>query len=157
MPIVQCMRHTIGSGRAQAMIWAVVLLLSPVLGQSFRIATFNVESYLDSATSTRAAKSAESKTKVRESILALRPDVIALQELGSPTALLELRDSLKTNGLDLTYWQFLSARDTNIHLALLSKFPFKASRPQTNESFLLNGRRFHVSRGFAEVDIEVNH
>jgi endonuclease/exonuclease/phosphatase family metal-dependent hydrolase len=41
-------------------------------------------------------------------------------------------------------------------VALLSKFPFTARRPHTNDDFLLNGRRFRVSRGFAEVDIRVN-
>ena len=46
--------------------------------------------------------------------------------------------------------------DTNIHVAVLSKFPFTARRPQTNDNFLLSGRRFRVSRGFAEVDIKVN-
>ena len=124
--------------------------------ETFRVATYNLENYLDTATSTRAAKSLESKAKIRESILALKPDVLALQEIGSVSALLELSKSLKSDGLDLPHWQYLSGSDTNIHIALLSKFPFAATRPHTNDSFLLNGRRFHVSRGFAEVDIEVN-
>jgi len=33
---------------------------------------------------------------------------------------------------------------------------FYRPRPHTNDNFLLGGRRFHVSRGFAEVDIQVN-
>jgi endonuclease/exonuclease/phosphatase family metal-dependent hydrolase len=121
----------------------------------FRVATYNLESYLEEPTPTRPAKSAKSKEKIRESILAMGPDVLALQEIGSVGALLELRDSLKVEGLDLPYWQVLSGADTNIHVALLSKFHFGASRPHTNESFLLNGRRFHVSRGIAEVDITI--
>lgn len=124
-----------------------------VISETFRVATFNLESYLDTASPTRPAKSTEAKAMVRQSILELKPDVLAVQELGSVSALLELRDGLKTNGVDLPYWQFLCAADTNIHLALLSKFPFTANRPHTNDCFLLNGRRFHVSRGFAEVDI----
>src|SRR5205814_7792728 len=43
-----------------------------------------------------------------------------------------------------------------IHLALLSRLPVTARLPHTNEDFLLNGRRFQVSRGFAEADIQVN-
>ena len=31
-----------------------------------------------------------------------------------------------------------------------------ARRPHTNDSFLLSGRRFRVSRGFSDVDIKVN-
>ena len=124
--------------------------------ETFRVATYNVEGYLDQATETRSAKLAPAKAKVRESILALKPDVLALQEMGSTNALLELRDSLKAEGLDLPYWEHISGFDTNIHLAILSRFPFAACRPHTNDSFLLTGRRFRVSRGFGEVDIQVN-
>ena len=136
----------------------VLLLVTEVYGscETFRVATYNLENYLDTATPTRAAKSVESKAKIRESILALKPDVLAIEEMGGVSALLELRESLRSDGLDLPHWQLLSASDTNIHIALLSKFPFAATRPHTNDSFLLNGRRFHVSRGFAEVDIGVN-
>ena len=82
----------------------------------------------------------------------MQPDVMALEELGGKSALVELQGSLKERGLDLPYWEIVSAADTNIHLGVLSKFPFQASHPHTNESFLLNGRRFHLSRGFAELD-----
>lgn len=123
--------------------------------QTFRVATYNVEGYLLKATENRPAKSAESRTKVRESILALKPDVLALQEMGGTNALLELRDSLRTDGLDLPFWEDVAGYDTNIHVAVLSRFPFTARRPHTNDSFLLSGKRFRVSRGFAEVDIQV--
>jgi len=39
---------------------------------------------------------------------------------------------------------------------VLSKFPIVAHRPHTNDTFLLSGRQFHVSRGFLEVDIRVS-
>src|SRR5713226_121734 len=124
--------------------------------ETFRVATYNVENYLDEPTKTRHVKSPEAKAKVRESILALKPDVLALQEMGSQSALRELRDSLKSAGLDFPYCEHVTGYDTNIHVAILSKFPFTARRPHTNDNFLLSGRRFHVSRGFAEVDIQVN-
>jgi endonuclease/exonuclease/phosphatase family metal-dependent hydrolase len=124
--------------------------------ETFRVATYNLEGYLDAPTQTRALKSTEAKAKVRESIRALLPDVLAVQEMGTTNALLELRDSLKAEGLDLPYWEHIAGFDTNIHVAILSKFPFTARRPHTDDSFLLSGRRFRVSRGFAEVDVQVN-
>lgn len=124
--------------------------------ETFRVATYNVENYLDQATDTRFAKSADAKAKVRESIRALKPDVLALVEMGSTNALLELRDTLKAEGLDLPYWEHVAGFDTNIFVAVLSRFPFAARRPHTNDSFLLNGRRYRVGRGFAEVDVQVN-
>jgi endonuclease/exonuclease/phosphatase family metal-dependent hydrolase len=121
---------------------------------TFRVATYNVENYLDQPTESRPhLKSAEARAKVRESIRALNPDVLALEEIGSVSALLELRDSLKAEGLDCPYWEHVSGWDTNIHVAVLSRLPIIARRPHTNDTFLLDGRQFHVSRGFAEVDI----
>lgn len=121
-----------------------------------RIATYNVENYLDVAEGTRPAKSDAAKTKIRDTILAMKPDVIAFQEMGSTNAFLQLRDSLKAGGLDFPHWEHITGFDTNIHVAILSRFPFAARRPHTNDGFLLDGRRFRVSRGFAEVTVQVN-
>ena len=140
----------------RAPVFALALPLCAWSAETFRVVTYNVESYLDQPTETRAAKLAPAKAKVRESILALKPDVLALQEMGSTNALLELRDALKAEGLDLPYWEHVAGFDTNICVAVLSRFPFTARRSHSDESFLLNGRRFRVSRGFAELDIQVN-
>lgn len=136
-----------------------VVFISPALlrAEMFRVAEYNVENYLDQPTETRhAAKSAEAKAKIRESIHALNPDVISFEEMGTTNALLELRASLKAEGMDFPYWEHVNGFDTNIHVAVLSKFPITARRSHTNENFLLQGRRFSVSRGFAEIDIQVN-
>lgn len=122
-----------------------------------RIATYNVENYIDHGAKGRELKSAAAKDKVRESIKALRADVIALQEIGRETALLELRDSLKKDGVDYPYWEHVGGFDTNIYVAVLSKYPFAAKNPHTNASYLLNGRRLQMSRGIAEVDIKLGN
>ncbi len=83
------------------------ILLSPPLSaaESFRVATYNLENYLDQPAGNRPQKTPEAKAKIRESLRALRADVVALQEMGAPSALAELRASLKTEGLDYTYWE----------------------------------------------------
>jgi endonuclease/exonuclease/phosphatase family metal-dependent hydrolase len=124
--------------------------------ESFRVATYNLENYLDAPAGSRPAKTTEAKSKIRESIRALNPDVLALQEIGGTNALLELRDSLKGDGVHFPFWEQVAGFDTNIHVAVLSKFPIVARRPHANDGFLLYGRRYHVSRGFAEVEIRVN-
>jgi endonuclease/exonuclease/phosphatase family metal-dependent hydrolase len=119
------------------------------------VATYNVENYLDHPTESRThIKSAEAKAKIRESIKAMNPDVLALEEMGDTNALLELRASLQTEGQNFPYWEHIQAFDTNIHIAVLSKLPIVARRPHTNDFFLLDGRRMQVKRGFAEVDIQ---
>lgn len=121
---------------------------------TFRVASYNVENYVDVQTDTRETKSEEAREKVAESILALRPDVIALQEMGRVTALKDLQARLKRKGLDLPYFEHASGFDTNIFVAILSKYPFKSVQSYTNENFLLNGRRLRTSRGFAHVQFE---
>ncbi|HSY74928.1 MAG TPA: endonuclease/exonuclease/phosphatase family protein [Dongiaceae bacterium] len=131
------------------------LLCNSIAAETFRVATYNMENYLDQPTESRPhVKSAEAKAKVRESIEAMNPDVIALEEMGATNALLELRATLKNDGLDFPFWEHISGMDTNIHVAVLSKFPIVARHPRTNDEFLLDGKRFRVSRGFAEVEIQ---
>ena len=137
----------------------VVLLLGAshlFAAETFRVATYNVENYIDEPAGTRPVKSKDAKAKIRESLRTLNADVVALQEMGGTNALLELRASLKAEGFDYPHWEYVSGWDTNIHVVVLSRFPITARRPHTGESFLLFGRRFRVSRGFAEVDIRVN-
>ena len=125
--------------------------------ETFRVATYNLENYLDQTTESRKnVKSAVAKAKIREAIRAMKPDVIALEEMGTVSALLELRDSLKADGLNFPYYEHLTGHDTNIHVAVLSKFPFSGRRPHTNDNFLLSGRRFKVGRAIMEVDVKVS-
>ena len=132
----------------------VSILASAFAADTFRVATYNLENYLLQPTEARpVVKSPEARAKVRETIRALNPDVLALEEMGQLGALMELRSSLKAEGLDFPWWELVSGEDTNVHVAVLSKLPIIARRSHTNEVFLLDGRRFRVSRGFAELDI----
>ena len=139
-----------------AAIFAATLIFSTAFAaETFRVATYNIETYLDQPTESRPhVKSADAKAKVRESIESMNPDVLALEEMGTTNTLLELRASLKADGLDFPFWEHVSGADTNIHVAVLSKFPIVARHSHTNEFFLLDGRRFQIKRGFAEVDIQ---
>ena len=139
-----------------AIILLIVLLrLHAIFAGTFTVATYNLEFYVDHPTLSYEPKSESSRAIIRESIRAMNPDVIALQEMGTTNALLELRAALKKEGLDFPHWQHVIAWDTNLHVAFLSKHPFTAVRHHTRENFLHRGRRFHVLRGFGEVEIEV--
>jgi endonuclease/exonuclease/phosphatase family metal-dependent hydrolase len=135
---------------------ALALIGSAAFGAgTFRVATYNVENYLDQPTESRHfIKSSEAKAKIRESIRAVNPDVLALEEMGTTNALQELHASLKADGLDFPFSEYVQGFDTNIHVAVLSRLPIVARRLHTNEFFLLDGKRFVVKRGFAEVDIQ---
>jgi endonuclease/exonuclease/phosphatase family metal-dependent hydrolase len=128
----------------------------PAAAQVFHVATFNVENYIEEPGSKRPLKTEEARRAVCQSIVALQPDVIALEEMGSTNALLEIQSALKKSGLSLPFWDHLQGADTNIHLALLSRFAILNRNPHTNESFLLDGRRFYVSRGFLDEDLQIS-
>jgi len=147
-----------GARRLSFLAAALLLLLTAKgwAAETFRLATFNVENYLDFQEGTRPVKTAEERAKVRESILAAHPDVLALQEMGSLTAMKELHDALGSAGLSFPYLEHAAGYDTNIFVAIFSRFPIVARRSHTNDSFLLDGRRFRISRAFAAVDIQVN-
>ena len=122
----------------------------------FRVATFNLENYLDATAKKDRVKSAESKAKIREHIRAINPDVIALQEMGGVDTLKELRDSLASEHIEYPHMELVAGADDELHVAVLSKFPFAARRPHINDSFVLDGQPYRVRRGFAEVDVLVN-
>jgi endonuclease/exonuclease/phosphatase family metal-dependent hydrolase len=139
--------------------WFILLFATNFLdshaAEIFRVAAYNVENYLDQPTAQRThIKTDEAKAKVRESIRAMNPDVLALEEMGTTNALLELRDSLKKDGLDFPFWEHIQGFDTNIHIAVLSRLPVVARHPHTNDLFLLDGKRFQVKRGFIELEIQ---
>ena len=106
-----------------------------------------------SKTTSSPLKTKLAQAKVVQSILSAKPDVLALQEVGTAEALAKLQSDLKAKGLNLPYVEHLQSFDPAIHVAYLSRFPFKKITKHDNESYLLNGRRLHVGRGFAEVQI----
>src|ERR1017187_9355164 len=102
------------NGFRVAILFASVIFCTADAG-TFRVAAYNVENYLDQPTESRPhVKSAEAKAKIRESIRVLNPDVLALQEMGTTNALLELRASLKADGLDFPFWEHVNGSDQNI-------------------------------------------
>ncbi|MFO1460410.1 MAG: endonuclease/exonuclease/phosphatase family protein [Verrucomicrobiota bacterium] len=122
----------------------------------FRVATFNLENYHLHPFGNRTTKTPESRRQVIDEIVAIRPDVLAMQEIGDRDALEDLRARLLERGVSFPHVEHVAGWDTNIFVGVLSRFPFAARRPHVRESYLLNGRRFFTSRGIAELEIEVS-
>ena len=107
--------------RCFVMLWLLLIGVTTRGAATFSVASYNVENYLAEPGGTRPAKPVEAKDHVRESIRTLKADVLALQEIGGTNALLELRASLKAEGLDYPHWELVTGADTNIHVAVLSR------------------------------------
>jgi len=133
----------------------IALLFSSTRAAQFTVGTYNLELYLDAPSGTMRAKPDLAKAKIREAIKAMNVDVLAVEEMGNRDTFAEFTKSLRAEGLDYPHTEYVQSYDTNLHVAVLSRFPIVARRSHTNETFLLNGRRMHVLRGFSEVDIQV--
>ncbi len=140
--------------RSFSSIWLALLIIGAAQGETrFTVATYNLENYHLRDFGNRKAKPPEARAKVVAHLATIKPDVVALQEIGEPAALAELQASLKIAGVDLRYSEHLAGWDTNIFVAVLSRFPITARHPHTNDQFLLGGRRFHSSRATIEIEI----
>ena len=139
----------------------IVLILFPILAagieaeDTFTVATFNVENYFLKKFGTRPVKPELSRVKVVEAVISIRPDVLALQEMGRRSALMDLHKRLKVKGLEYPFHEWVIGPDPAIHLAVLSRFPITV-HSHTNVMYLLDRSRFQVGRGFGEVRIRVN-
>lgn len=136
---------------------ALLFLFRSVVAAEFTVGTYNLELYLSEPAGTLRAKPESAKAKVREVIKAMNVDVLAIQEMGNRNAFDEFQKSLRALGLEYAHAEYLEGYDSSLHVAVLSRYPIVARRSHPKESFLLNGRRQHVLRGFAEVDIRVNN
>jgi endonuclease/exonuclease/phosphatase family metal-dependent hydrolase len=139
--------------RALPFLTVWLLLVLPLPAAEVRVAGFNVENWFLEAIGTRPAKSAESRAKVVEQLKAINADVLGVVEMGDPASFDAFRTALKSAGLDYPHYEFVRGWDTNIHVVILSKFPFTARRSHTNENYLLGGRRLSMSRGIGDVEV----
>ena len=132
-----------------------VLVAQSVLAAQFVVASFNLENFVGPNTYRRPVKTGAAKAKIVEALLPIRPDVLAVQEIGQKPRAEELRALLKKAGLDLPNLVFVKGPDPVINLAVLSRFELKAVAHH-DVPYLLGGKRRMVSRGFAEVEVKVS-
>lgn len=108
-----------------------VFFLFPLVAgaESLRLATWNVKNYLlqnrweEGRYRFNYPKPEREKAALHEQLLATRPDVLLLQELGSREMLAELQEDLASAGLDYTWTHFSSLPGARTGLAVLSNLP----------------------------------
>jgi endonuclease/exonuclease/phosphatase family metal-dependent hydrolase len=128
---------------------------SPGASGRVTLATYNIENYILAPVGSRPAKSEASKSKVASILKTIGADIVGLQEVGGTNALADLCRRTAALGLPYEHREWVQGFDTNIQVALISRYPIVARRPHTRDSYLLSGRRFQVSRGILEVDVRV--
>lgn len=84
-----------------------------------------------------------------------RPDILAVQEIGTSSDLETLRDELAKVGCDYPHADHLAGPAPLNHLAILSRFPVSARLAVTNLSYTIQGATLPIQRGFQQIDLEV--
>ena len=134
----------------------------PLTGKVLRIATYNVHNYLsvdrlvDSHWRPGYPKPEAEKRALRRTILSVRPDVLAVQEIGSPAYLKELQADLAAGGLFLPYSAQMVSTDGQRNTALLSRIPIYNVIHHENLLFKYFGSQERVERGLLEVDLMID-
>ncbi len=89
-------------------------------------------------------------------IAGARPDVLAVQEIGSPSMLEEFRYALRNKGLEYEHVEYLQRGQSELNLAVLSRFPIVSREPHTDDTYSIGEAEIPVLRGFLDIEIQVN-
>ncbi|WP_269542941.1 endonuclease/exonuclease/phosphatase family protein [Cerasicoccus fimbriatus] len=132
------------------------LLAHCACAETVRVASYNLYNYLDTNRWVDGhyrmdyPKPEADKVAARKVIVAANADILALQEIGGPLHLEELRQDLKKDGLDYPYAECLIGPDEDRRIAVLSKIPFTATGHTALDFKYFDGREV-IKRGLLEV------
>lgn len=140
---------------------ALVLPLRGVAGETLTVATYNVQNYTladrkladGGGFRPEYPKPEAEKAALRAVIRAMDADVIALQEIGGPAFLNELRRDLATEGVRYPYGEAMLAADETRGLAVLSRVPLGAVTAHRDLKGKRPGGEEPVRRGLLEVEV----
>lgn len=128
--------------------------------EQLTIASYNVENYIlmprriGGKIRQDAGKPESEKNAVVRMIATVRPDVLGIMELGEPVQLDDLRERLKSAGMDYPHVEYLRGNDATRHLALLSRFPIVESHSRGDLPLPVHGMSLHSPRGILDITIE---
>lgn len=122
---------------------------------SYNLARYNLDDR-DGDGQRNDTKPAAERDAVVAVIAAEKPDVLAVQEIGNPVVFEEFRFALQSAGLDYPHVEYLRRGQSELNLAVLSRFPIVASAHHLDDRYSMSSAELPVLRGFLEADIRVN-
>ncbi len=95
-----------------------------------------------------------------ESVLAVissaSPDILAVQEIGSPPVFDDFVRRLERAGLEYEFREYLQRNDSEMNLAVLSRYPIVSRQSKLDDRYRIGEAQVPVQRGFIDVDISIN-
>ena len=133
--------------------------VAPAAGE-FSVMSYNLGRYSLADRDGDGQKNDPKPSGEREALIQLisaaRPDVLAVQEIGSPSVFEEFRYALRNAGLDYEHTEYLQRGQSEINLAVLSRFPIISRSPHTDDTYTIGDADIPVLRGFLDVEIQAN-
>jgi endonuclease/exonuclease/phosphatase family metal-dependent hydrolase len=133
----------------------------PATAAPFVVMSYNIANWLTTdrtiggKRSSAAPKPETEKDAVTSIIVAHKPDVLGICEIGSRDDLEDLRSRLKARGLDYPHAAWNEGIDKERHVALLSRFPIVAHHDtQKPATFDIDGHPQAIQRGILDVTVE---
>jgi endonuclease/exonuclease/phosphatase family metal-dependent hydrolase len=125
---------------------------------TFTVGAYNVENWnlIERHRQPGQPKPQDAKDAVIQVIAEIRPDVLAVVEMGNLEDFAEFRGRLAGRGLDYPHWEHLQAVDRDRHVALISRFPITHRQSRADHTYELDGQSIPLGRGILDVTIGVN-
>lgn len=136
------------------------VLSSGALAEEFNFVAYNLKNYLkmdrrvDGEFKKGADKPEAEIKELIETIVATKPDVLGICEIGVAEDLADLKARLAAAGLDYPHQELTLASDETRHVALLSKFPIVARNSQTSLTYKIGDLELPFARGILDVTIQ---
>ncbi|MBU3666156.1 MAG: endonuclease/exonuclease/phosphatase family protein [Chthoniobacterales bacterium] len=134
---------------------------APSAEPKLTVAWWNLRNYLlepvrdEEGRTLTPAKTPESIASIVETVAGIKPDILALAEVGTRRDLIDLQRRLKQAGVDLPHAEWVDGADQHRHLALLSRFPVEAGH-DTTSAVNSGGLPRRVQRGFLDCKVAVH-
>ncbi|MDB6116079.1 MAG: Endonuclease/Exonuclease/phosphatase family protein [Lacunisphaera sp.] len=148
--------------RPFALFVAISFWLVSTASAALTIAAYNVENYtiadrlVDGVYRPAYPKPEKEKAALRQVIAGIAPDILAVEEMGTQAFLDDFQRELKQVGQNYPYTALLQAADTDRHVAVLSKIPFKEVRRHAAVAITYFKEKDVVKRGVLEVIFATN-
>lgn len=101
-------------------------------------------------------KPPDEKRALMRVLKAEAPDVLVVQELGTPEHFDDFRESMKCAGLAYSHTEYVRRGRSENNLALFSRFPIVQRLSRVDDTYQIGEAKLHVARGFLDVVIQVN-
>ncbi len=128
--------------------------------EDIRFMAYNVENYLEMSRYVNGERRVTTKPEdeigaLVNVIVAAKPDVLGICEIGSIDDLKDLQSRLRTAGLDLPHHYHTGGDDPTRRLALLSTFPITPHEISDPLEYPINGSKVIMGRGILDATVTI--